>query len=66
MAESKTLKRRKGRLKGQEGRVTLRIRHELIENLQELADDEELSLSAYIRRLLKHEIMSQKNMRTEM
>ena len=60
MAESRTSKKGKGRSKGQEGRVTLRIRHAMIKELQELADSEELSLSAYIRQLLKHEIISKK------
>lgn len=65
MAEVKKTKKGKGRSKGQEGRVTLRIRHKLIEELQELADAEELSLSAYIRQLLKHEVVSKKTMERE-
>ena len=60
MAEGRTPKKDKGRSKGQEGRVTLRIRHAMIKELQEMADSEELSLSAYIRQLLKHEIISKK------
>ena len=65
MAVSKKPKRGKSKSKGQEGRVTLRIREELIEQLQELADREELSLSAYVRQLLKHEVVSKKNQERE-
>ena len=65
MAVRKKPKKGKGKLKGQEGRVTLRIRHELIEELQELADSEELSLSGYIRQLLKHEVISKKTLERE-
>ena len=65
MAVSKKAKRGKSKSKGQEGRVTLRIREELIEQLQELADSEELSLSAYVRQLLKHEVVSKKNQERE-
>ena len=61
MAEAKKSQRGKSRSKGQEGRVTLRIREELIEELEALADREELSLSAYIRQLLKHEVVAKKS-----
>ena len=61
MAERKKPKTGKGKSKGQEGRVTLRIRRELIEELEALADSEELSLSAYIRQLLKHEVVAKKS-----
>ena len=65
MAERKTPKKGKGRSKGQEGRITLRIRGELIEELEALADGEELSLSGYIRQLLKHEVVSMKTREQE-
>ena len=64
MAASKRPRKGKGKSKGQEGRVTLRIRPELIEQLQELADSEELSLSGYVRQLLKHEVVAKKKSRT--
>ena len=60
MAGNTKPKKAQGKSKGQEGRVTLRIRQELIEELQELADSEELSLSGYVRQLLKHEVVSKK------
>ena len=65
MAERKKPKRGKAKFKGQEGRVTLRIRQELIEQLQELADREELSLSGYVRQLLKHEVVGKKSQEQE-
>ena len=63
MAENKKLT--KGKSQGKEGRVTLRIRNELIEELQELAESEELSLSAFVRQLLKHEVVSKKTLEHE-
>ena len=66
MAVGRKPKKGKSKSKGQEGRVTLRIRQELIEELQELADSEELSLSAYVRQLLKHEVVSKKNQEREL
>ena len=65
MADSKTPKKGKGKLKGEEGRVTLQIRRELIKELESLADGEELSLSDYIRQLLKHEVVSKKTLERE-
>ena len=65
MAERKKPKKGKGNSQDKEGRVTLRIRNELIEELQELADNEELSLSAYVRQLLKHEVVSKKSQERE-
>ena len=65
MAERKKPTRRKSKQKGQEGRVTLRIRQELIEDLESLADSEELSLSAYIRQLLKHEVVAKNSQERE-
>ena len=65
MVVGKKSKKSKSRSKGQEGRVTLRIRRELIEQLEALADSEELSLSAYIRQLLKHEVVAKKTLGRE-
>ena len=65
MAESKKLKTGKANAGDWEGRITLRIRNELIQELQELADGEELSLSAYVRQLLKHEVVSNKTLERE-
>ena len=65
MAESKKLKTGKTNAGDWEGRITLRIRNELIQELQELAEGEELSLSAYVRQLLKHEVVSNKTLERE-
>ena len=60
MAERNTPKKRKIKSRDKEGRVTLRIRNELIQDLETMADGEELSLSAFIRQLLKHEVVAKK------
>ena len=58
MLEGTTHKKGKGRSKGQEGLVSFRIRYEMIKELEALADSEELPLSAYVRQLLKHEVVA--------
>ena len=65
MAVRKKPKKGKGNSKGQEGRVTLRIRPELVRELEALADGEELSLSGYIRQLLKHEVVAKNSQKRE-
>ena len=60
MAERTIPKKRKIKSRDKEGRVTLRIRNELIQELETMADGEELSLSAFIRQLLKHEVVAKK------
>ena len=60
MAERDTPKKRKIKSRDKEGRVTLRIRNELIQELETMADGEELSLSAFIRQLLKHQVVAKK------
>ena len=58
MADRKKPRKSKGKSKGQDDRVILRIRRDLIEELEALADGEELSLSDYIRQRLKHEVVA--------
>ena len=58
MADGKKPKKGKSRTKKPEERVTLRIRRELIEKLEALADSEKLGLSDYIHQLLKHQVVA--------
>ena len=58
MASSKKPKKGKSRSKEQEDRVILKIERGLIDQLEGLADSEELSLRDYIRQFLKHQVVA--------
>ena len=56
MAKGKDPKNGKGKSEDQTNRLTLRIRNELIDELEGLADNEGLDLGTYIGEFLKHKV----------